>query len=213
MKFELFVKSVSKIKNMPLPGSVAQYKMAPMERLTELKKIALKNKHPKKAAVLSLFYPDPDGNTHLILILRKTYQGVHSNQVGFPGGKPEKSDADLKATALRETNEEIGVQPGAIEVLRELSDIYIPPSNFIVSPFFGLTRSTPVFKAQEEEVEDLIEVSITDFLSDKAVVLKTITTSYAADIQVPAFKFNDHVVWGATAMMLSEIKELLIKAL
>jgi 8-oxo-dGTP pyrophosphatase MutT (NUDIX family) len=209
MNFELFVKSVSKIENLPLPGRQAHYKMAPIERINELQQLAKADYNPKKAAVLALFYPDKELNTSLILILRKTYQGVHSNQVGFPGGKPEKADADLTETALRETEEEIGVSRKHIKVLRMLTDIYIPPSNFVVQPFLGISQKQLSFIRQEEEVEDLIEVSLQDFLSEKSIIERKITTSYATDIMVPAFKLNGHVVWGATAMMLYEIKEIL----
>jgi hypothetical protein len=90
-----------------------------------------------------------------------------------------------------------------------LTDIYIPPSNFVVQPFLGISQKQLSFIRQEEEVEDLIEVSLQDFLSEKSIIERKITTSYATDIMVPAFKLNGHVVWGATAMMLYEIKEIL----
>lgn len=168
----------------------------------------LETKKPRKAAVVSLFYPDSDFNTRLLLILRKTYEGIHSNQVGFPGGKVEESDTGLSYTALRETHEEVGIHPQKINLIRPLTEIYIPPSNFMVQPFLGIMNETPLFIPQESEVEEIIEVSITDILDDNAVVTEIVNTSYGIKIDVPVYKLNDYTVWGATAMILSEIKEL-----
>ncbi|MEH6681571.1 MAG: CoA pyrophosphatase [Sediminicola sp.] len=208
MEFDNFTERISKIKNLPLPGQDSHYKMAPEERIVHLKALDVQKKKPKMAAVMALFYPDRKGETHLLLILRKTYPGVHSNQVAFPGGKMEKGDADLEHTALRETSEEVGVAPHAVEVVRALSKIYIPPSNFEVQPFLGLYPIVQPFQIQESEVEALLEVPLRDFMDDGRVVRQTLTTSYAENIAVPAFELNGHMVWGATAMILSEVKEL-----
>ena len=183
--------------------------MAPIERLQELTKQSLKNNKAKKAAVMVLFYPNQDDETLLALILRNTYKGVHSAQVGFPGGKQEPSDISAEHTALRETQEEIGVLQQDIIVLKKLTQIYIPPSNFFVEPFMGVCKTTPQFILQETEVEALIEVKISDFLDDNIYCTRRLSTSYATDIEVPAYLLNNHVVWGATAMMLSEVRELL----
>lgn len=187
--------------------------MAPIERLEALTKIARDKNEARRAAVLALFYPSLENETHLVLILRKTYKGVHSAQVGFPGGKEEPEDNSSKETALRETEEEVGVPRADVRVLKKMTEIYIPPSDFFVQPFIGITENTPQFKAQEEEVEAIIEVPLAHFLDEKVVVSKKITTSYAVDIEVPAYMLNNHVVWGATAMMLGEIRELLKEVL
>lgn len=183
--------------------------MAPQGRLEELKRLDLEKKNPKRAGVVALFYPTINQQTNLLLILRKTYSGVHSNQVGFPGGKVEKSDTGILSTALRETQEEVGVAPDDITVIKKISELFIPPSNFIVEPFIGLYKNPKPFLKQDREVELLLEVPIIDFLDDTNVVSKKLTTSYAVDIEVPAFELNGYIVWGATAMMLSEIKELI----
>lgn len=213
MEFKKFKESVSKVKNLELPGEEIQYKMAPIERLQELKRKALEMNSAKKAGVLALFYPDVFEQAKLILILRKTYKGVHSAQVGFPGGKFEKQDTSLEDTALRETQEEIGVPKKDITIFKQLTKMYVPPSNFIVQPFLGITQSTPNFMLQETEVEALIEVAISHFMEDSILISKKITTSYATDLVVPAYLLNNHVVWGATAMMLSEIRQLLKQVL
>jgi 8-oxo-dGTP pyrophosphatase MutT (NUDIX family) len=162
---------------------------------------------------MALFYPTISQNTNLLLILRKTYNGVHSNQVGFPGGKAEKYDNGLLSTALRETHEEVGVIPNDVTVIKEISEIFIPPSNFIVQPFIGLYKNPKPFVKQDDEVELILEIPLLDFLDENRIVSKKITTSYAVDIEVPAFKLNGYIVWGATAMMLNEIKELLKQVL
>jgi 8-oxo-dGTP pyrophosphatase MutT (NUDIX family) len=170
-------------------------------------------KRAKKAGVMALFFPNTSQETKIALILRKTYHGVHSAQIGFPGGKLEPDDVDLEMAAVRETYEEIGVPQEHIEVLRELTDVYIPPSNFYVRPFIGIVRQTPEFLKQDDEVEDIVEVFLTDFLNEENVVNTSVETIYNRNVQVPAYILNDHIVWGATAMMLSEIKDLLKDAL
>jgi len=212
MKFDTCLRLLSKISNLPLPGKEALFMMAPMERVTQLTEMDIASLNPRKAGVMVLFYPDQEGRARMILILRKTYKGVHSNQVGFPGGKVEDEDADMLDTALRETEEEIGVSRSNITIVKQMTRNYIPPSNFYVYPFMGYSTSPLSFVPQEEEVEGLIEVTLEDFLSDSAVITKRLSTSYMDDIDVPAFLLNGHVVWGATAMMLSEVKVLLLSS-
>ncbi|MCG2418297.1 CoA pyrophosphatase [Aequorivita sp. F47161] len=209
MDFRDFEKRIVKVTKMELPGETVQFKMAPMERLEEMKRVAKNINTAKRAGVMSLFYPSEDFETRLILILRKTYKGVHSAQVGFPGGKLELEDENIQDAALRETEEEVGVPRNNIAVLKKLTEIYIPPSNFFVQPFLGITTEQPKFVPQEEEVEALIEVTLQDFMNDVNVTSQIITTSYAANLEVPAFSLNGHIVWRATAMMLNEVREML----
>ncbi|MDX1782619.1 MAG: CoA pyrophosphatase [Aequorivita vladivostokensis] len=213
MDFRDFEKRIVKVTKIELPGETVQFKMAPMERLQELKRVARNQNSAKRAGVLSLFYPSEDFETRLILILRKTYHGVHSAQVGFPGGKLEPEDETIQDAALRETEEEVGVPRSAISVLKQLTEIYIPPSNFFVQPFLGITSQSPKFVPEEKEVEALIEVTLRDFMDDLNITTQTLSTSYAESIEVPAFQLNGHIVWGATAMMLNEVRELLKMAL
>ena len=132
MKFEYFLKNTDQLKKIQLGGVEAQFKFAPKMRLAyDAKKIASNN--PKIAAVLALFYPNKNKNTSLLLTKRAIYNGTHSNQISLPGGKIEKSDNNLSQTALRETFEEVGVLQERIEILREITDVYIPPSNLFVS--------------------------------------------------------------------------------
>jgi 8-oxo-dGTP pyrophosphatase MutT (NUDIX family) len=138
---------------------------------------------------------------------------VHSSQVAFPGGKVELEDDHLEMTALRETHEEIGIPPNHIKVMRSFSEVYIPPSNFVVQPFLGYSQSELVFVPQPEEVAGIIEMPLAALLDESILIEHRLSTSYANDIDVPAFKVDNHVVWGATAMMLSELKDVLMLAL
>lgn len=213
MDFSFFEQRISKIKDLPLPGESSHHKMVPEFRIKEFLELKDATTPPRKAAVMALFYPNQKEETHILFILRKTYKGVHSNQVAFPGGKAEKEDDNLMVTALRETHEEVGVHPDDIHVVKELSEIFIPPSNFEVQPFLGLYKKPKPFVIQESEVAALLEVSLVNFLSEASITTKNITTSYATNVDVPAFKLNGYIVWGATAMMLSEIKVLLKQVL
>lgn len=213
MKFDVFTEKISNITHLPLPGEKAQYIMSPPYRQELLKLNEQVIKKSKKAAVLALFYPNSLGETHVVLIKRKTYIGVHSAQLAFPGGKFEFQDKNLQETALRETEEEIGIPRAQIDIIRPLTQLYIPPSNFEVFPFMGKLLQTPIFIKQDTEVADILEIPLQHFLNQTAVCCVKVKTSYNIEVEVPAFNFNGHVVWGATAMMMSEIKELLSSVL
>lgn len=195
-----------------MPGSKAHFLMEPPERrkYQDLRKIEERN--PRRAGVMALFYPKAD-ETHLLFILRKSYKGVHSNQIAFPGGKEEKEDNSMLETALRETEEEVGVPVHKVEVVKELSKLYIPPSNFWVQPYLGLYTEIEPFQKQESEVEDILEIPMRYVLNEDNLTSLKLNTSYAQGVEVPAFNFQGRVVWGATAMMLNEIKLLLKQVL
>jgi 8-oxo-dGTP pyrophosphatase MutT (NUDIX family) len=208
MRFDEFLKYAPKVLNVELPATNAHRKMVPPNREELLNNTDFNKIIPKTAAVMMLFYPK-EAQTHLALILRTSYNGVHSSQIAFPGGKVEVEDFDLKQTALRETHEEIGVHPDSINVVRAFTEVYIPPSNYIVHPFFGYSHDELSFQLQEDEVAGIVELPLKDFLNDKIIVTNTMKTSYAGSIDVPGFQVSEHFVWGATAMMLSELKETL----
>jgi 8-oxo-dGTP pyrophosphatase MutT (NUDIX family) len=206
MHFDEFLKYTPKIRNVELPATQAHAKMAPSNRLDLLKSIDFNQINPKQAAVLMLFYPK-NNKAHLALIVRNSYNGVHSSQIAFPGGKVENQDANFSETALRETHEEIGIHPKKINLIRPFTQVYIPPSNFMVYPYMGYSNDELEFTLQQEEVAGLVELPMADFLDDRIVEHKIMKTSYADAFEVPGFKVNEHFVWGATAMMLSELKE------
>ena len=206
MNFNDFKNKISQLKTTELGGLNAQFKLAPKIRLKyDADKITANN--PRKAAVLALFYPNLKNETCFLLTQRASYKGIHSAQISFPGGKKDIEDENLEKTALRETFEEVGVTEASIEIIRELTDVYIPPSNFLATPFLGYANQQPNFNLNYE-VEQTIEVLLRDLLSETNFTAIKMNTSYMEDVEVPCFKLEDYIVWGATAMMLSEIKEL-----
>jgi len=207
MDFKEFELKIAQLQIQKLGGLKAQFKMAPKLRLKYSDAQIIKNK-PKKAAVLALIYPNATNQACILLTKRASYKGVHSAQISFPGGKIEHSDVNLKNTALRETFEEIGVLKSSVTIIRQLTDVYISPSNFLVTPFLGILKKKPNFTINYE-VDTIIEVLLHDFLNDTSICQKKIDTSYMKNTEVPCFKLNNYIIWGATAMILSEIKELL----
>ena len=197
--------------NFNLPGEQAHELMAPYKR-EKASSINIPDKNPKQSAVLMLIYPKND-IPHFTLIQRTAYKGTHGGQISFPGGKQEAEES-LKETALRETFEEIGVAPDKIQVLGEITQIYIPPSNFLVSPFVGFVDFEPVFTPEVKEVEEIIEVKISDLTDDSNIKQKKIKVGKYTEtpvlIDVPYFDLNHNTVWGATATILSEVRQMLI---
>ena len=207
MIFESFLNNIDLFKSAELGGLESQFRLAPKMRLQyNAEKIAASN--PKKAAVLALFYPNEQNETCFLLTQRASYNGTHSAQISFPGGKIEASDENLQATAIRETFEEVGVTANQIEIIREITDVYIPPSNFLATPFLAFSKTKPIITINHE-VDHTFDVKLSDLFDDNNITSINITTSYAKNIDVPCFKLNNYIVWGATAMMLNEIKELL----
>lgn len=207
MNFNQFQELIPQLKTTDLPGLDAQFKLAPEIR-KRYSEDMIQLKSPRQAGVLALFYPDKNNNTKFLLTLRASYNGTHSAQISFPGGKIEENDRNIEHTALRETYEEVGIAEQQITVIKEFTDAYIPPSNFLVTPFMGITHATPNF-VKNEEVAELIEVSLQDLLDEQNLVLRKQNTSYMSNVEVPCFQFENHIVWGATAMILSEIKSIM----
>jgi len=207
MDFKNFKINVSKLSEIALGGLDAQFELAPKFRQKYTQEF-IEARSARKAAVLALFYPNVLGETCFLLTLRANYNGTHASQISFPGGKSESSDASIKNTALREAHEEVGIHPEDVHIFKQMTDVFIPPSNFMVTPFLGLLNYTPTL-TKNEEVEENIEVLLKDLLNENAFSTTFVTTSYAENMPVPCFKLSNCDVWGATAMMLNEIKMLL----
>lgn len=208
MNFTNFLSQIESLQTKDLGGEDAQFKLAPELRL-RYNADKIKANNPKVAAVLALFYPNHNNQTSILLTKRAAYNGTHSAQISFPGGKVDVKDASKKQTALRETEEEIGISKQSIRVFKKMTDVYIPPSNFLVTPFLGFVEHQLIFKPNYE-VEAILEVALTDLFDDANVSKKPITTSYLQQIDVPCFVFENQIIWGATAMMLAEIKHLFL---
>lgn len=159
----------------------------------------------KQSGVLILFYPH-ENSPHIVFMLRPSYSGPHSGQISFPGGRQEKEDDDLRMTALREAQEEVGVNPSQVNILGNISPLYIPPSDFYVEPVVGYTLERPDFQADPVEVEKIIELPI-EYLLDKnnRQTREIELRSTGRKITTPCYVVGDHIIWGATAMMLSEL--------
>jgi 8-oxo-dGTP pyrophosphatase MutT (NUDIX family) len=207
--FEDFLNQLSKLKKLPLPGKESQLKMAAIERLDEVQRVALKNRIPKEASVMMLIYPKND-IPHFVLIERTQSTGKHSGQIAFPGGRKEKTDTDNSVTALRETEEEIGVLMEQQQLIMPLTSIYIPPSNYMVYPYLAFAKAELQFTPQPSEVKSIVEIALSELLDHSNEKRTTLSTSYMKKVSVPCFYFGETMVWGATAMMLQEIKDLFI---
>lgn len=175
----------------------------------ELDKAATAVRQPREAGVLICMYPKA-GETYFVMMERAEYEGVHSGQIALPGGKVEAGDRDKWHTSLRETEEETGIVARQVQKVMALSELYIPPSNFMVSPFVGYLHETPILTPDPIEVQSLIEVPLEELLDDRSLGVRRLQVKYVGDIEVPVFEFQGKIVWGATAMILSELKSLFL---
>jgi 8-oxo-dGTP pyrophosphatase MutT (NUDIX family) len=181
----------------------AQLRMAPKPR--PIRREGLPGL-PRLSAVLMLIYP-MDGELHFVLIRRTEYKGVHSGQISFPGGKRE-GDETFQQNALRETFEEIGVAD-QIEILGQLTPIYVPPSDFEIHPFVGYLPYRPNFVPNPAEVAEIIEPPVALLFDDQSKGTEALTATDGITRTFPFYRANGYKVWGATAAMLSEVEERL----
>ena len=193
-----------------LPGEEAQMMMMPTARNDQFVLPSHKSP-PIQSAVLILFYPDEHGHIKFPLIQRPTYNGAHSGQIALPGGKAEESDADLFQTALREANEEIGIEDDKVEVIGQLTNLHISVSNYLVTPVVGFLESRPEFELDGMEVVSLIESDLYDIIDPNKRKEGEIIIRGKYKINTPYFDIDDKIVWGATAMMLSELSTVISK--
>ncbi|MDI3527120.1 MAG: hypothetical protein PWR03_1303 [Tenuifilum sp.] len=193
-----------------LPGKDAQIIMAPSVRADKHGN-SQPNLSTRESAVLILLYKSLSG-FRFVLIKRQVYDGPHSGQVSFPGGKFEENDISLSQTALRETYEEIGIEPKNIELLGRLTELYIPVSNIMVHPFVGYINETPKFCLNLLEVQYVVEVDLFDLMDDRNKSVKVIN-SHGYPITAPYYNLKNEMVWGATAMILSEFEHVIKKGL
>jgi 8-oxo-dGTP pyrophosphatase MutT (NUDIX family) len=193
----------------PLPGRTAQERMTgrvlPMpEEIPE---------NARDSAVLQLLFPK-NGEPH-VLFIRRTEDGrAHSGQISFPGGRYEQEDASFMITALREAEEEVGIIASEVEVLGALTPLYIPVSFFMVHPFVAWSGKRPDYLPSREEVSEILEIPLAHLFDDANKITTEVRPSSVPGLilKVPAYSLPDgSFIWGATAMMLSELEEVLKK--
>lgn len=200
---------IKKIQNADLAGENAHSIYSPPYRpIYSYEDILAKN--PKFAAVNILLYLK-NNEWYFPLMVRTTNErDRHSGQISLPGGKKEDSDENFEQTAQRETSEEMGIDIHYNRIIREMSPIYIPPSNFYVKAFVSYTKKNPEFTLQKSEAVELIEFPVSTLLSlsnqPEMLVLPT-----SNGVKVPVINFNNYIIWGATSMILSELSHLLKK--
>jgi 8-oxo-dGTP pyrophosphatase MutT (NUDIX family) len=207
MNFDKLIQHLISAFDEPLPGAAAQMTMAPIPVDADRFQV-LERPNARKGGVLILFYPN-EQNTMMPLILRPQYDGTHGGQVSFPGGKCEENDNTVIDTALRESEEEIGIDRKDVTLLGKLSKLYIPPSNFSVEPIVGYTTKRPNFNIDPYEVERLLELPISKFIDPTYVKRKNLTPRNGVILDTPYFDIDNYVIWGATAMMLGELIEII----
>jgi 8-oxo-dGTP pyrophosphatase MutT (NUDIX family) len=196
---------IQKLKE-PLPGEEAQHLMAPVGRG---KAVDYGDQDLfRKSAVMVLLCEDESGEVFIPLTQRFAYDGVHSGQVSFPGGKFDEQDETLQQTALRECEEEIGVT--AVKVLGMMTSLYIPVSNFLVQPVVGYCAEKNVFMTPNvREVKHIVKLYLKDLLNETITKEGDVEVARGLKRKAPYFEIEGLKVWGATAMILSEFKVLL----
>lgn len=188
-----------------LPGEIAQDKMSPVGRRKLIQNSKIEY---RQSAVMILLYPDENLQAKLVVFRRRQSNGVHSGQISLPGGRYEDEDRNLFQTAVRETHEEIGFELDNEKMIGGLSRLLIPVSGYEVQPVIGYTYETPIFTPQEEEVDTIIEIDVEELLNCEPVY-KEFKGSSGFRIKAPCYQIGETVIWGATAMILSEFLEVI----
>ena len=203
MMLENYLRARLKMK---LPGIIEQNKMSPIPLKDGYLK-SIKSDH-KIGSILIIFFRK-NNNFFFPLIKRSNKLKNHSSQISFPGGRFEEEDINLTNTAIRESNEEIGLKIKKNKILGKLTQIYIPASNYKVSPYIAFYDKTPKFKLNSFEVDKLIEVSLNQILDESSILKKKMKLSSGILVDCPYYFLNGYIVWGATAMILSELCAIL----
>lgn len=210
MNMSDFIDQLKASLNRPLPGLSAHKNYAPEGREINPQLIATEDYRHSAVAVICTLYSD---SPSFILTKRMPYDGAHGGQISFPGGKKEIEDPTSEHTARRETFEEIGWKLDEQHLLGKISDVYIPVSKFKVEPYIYHVDEIQEFQLNEREVSEIIQLPVDVLLHENATKLVNITISSGMILKdVPAFIFEEHIIWGATALMLGEIKAMLLQA-
>lgn len=206
MKIEELAEKLKQRIEAGLPAILSHQKLYSYKRQS-VEEVLRRNDH-RDSAVLMLLYPDKN-ELKLVFMLRPVYDGIHSGQVCFPGGRMETSDANLWKTATREAYEELKIRESEIKQIAELSSIYVPPSNFLIHPFLAFSTQRPNFKADEREVEEIIEIPLQELQKKENLRETKIYVQKRGELKVKGFHYNSKFIWGATSMILMEFLDVL----
>jgi 8-oxo-dGTP pyrophosphatase MutT (NUDIX family) len=191
-----------------LPGEVSHQKMSPLNRPITSEALKTLTDYRESAVAIVLF--ESEECIECILTQRPEYDGTHSGQVSFPGGKKEDSDVHLEATARRECKEEIGVQLTEEHIIGALSPVYIPVSRFLVLPFVYFLPHVPIYTPDAHEVAEIFTFPLFDLKKEELIATMELKQPNGVVYRnVPYFNLSNKKVWGATALMLSEMKDVL----
>ena len=204
--FKEFIQTYQSNYKLGLPGKEGQLSMKPYLGLD--KHIDIKPTfNARKGAVLALMYPHKN-QPHIALMERPDYEGVHAGQISFPGGKIEKTDKSPLHAALREANEEIGIFPEQVNVIGPITEVFVLASNFLVYPFVGFMEERPKFIPDAREVQEIIEVPLEYLMNPAIIGEKEMKSKAGFFLKAPYYDIQGKILWGATAMMISEIIEI-----
>jgi 8-oxo-dGTP pyrophosphatase MutT (NUDIX family) len=202
LSYKTYLKAVL---NGKLPGGDAHRKLLPPGR--SLKMPDQEKGTIKRSSVLVLLFPD-GGKLFVCLMKRPATMKNHPGQISFPGGQVEKEDRSAEMTALREAQEEVGIDSSSVEILGKLSDLYVEVSRFSIQPVLAWADEKPNFRINPEEVEALVLFPLSDFVACETISETPMQTSLGI-LQVKYYPFDGEIIWGATAMILSELIEVL----
>lgn len=207
MNFDELTRFLEKRVQNPMPGEIAHDRMKP--KLPNGAPVRMKHATPpRKGGVLILLYED-QGVVRFPLIQRPSYEGIHSGQMALPGGRYEEFDKDQFKTALRETNEEIGVDDNNVEIIGSLSEFFVAASNYMVLPVIGKIDHKPEFIPEPREVDEIVTPPVSHLIDPARLKEKEIVVRNGFRMVCPYFDLEGRTVWGATAMMLSELVDIL----
>jgi 8-oxo-dGTP pyrophosphatase MutT (NUDIX family) len=193
-----------------LPGLSTQQQMAPSIRYRG-KYSPENNEAFRDSGVLLLVYPF-NKNAHTVFMKRNIYNGAHSGQISLPGGKSEPADNNLIETAIREAEEEIGISRNQIQILGTLTPLFVPASGFRILPVIGYLAKKPIFIPDPGEVSELIEIGLETLFEPSNTKVEVLNIK-GLSLTAPYFDVKGHHIWGATAMILSEFREIYRNAL
>jgi len=201
--YATFQDNIRKALSTTLPGVDAHQLMAPGSR-----PLGEPAEQTRLAAVLLAIF-EKNNRLYTVFIKRSLYEGAHSGQIAFPGGQEEKKDSSLLDTALRETHEEIGIRVTPPEIVGKLTNLYIPISDFFVTPYVACLRRAPLkYIPDPTEVGQVLEIPLNELFDQNNKIQQKIKVRETT-IQAPAYQPYGHTIWGATAMILSEFGTVL----